>query len=65
MAHLVKHPTLDVGSGHDLMVCELEPRVGLCADTAEPVWDSLFLSLSLCPSLAHARSHSLSISQNK
>ena len=24
------------GSGHNLMVCELEPRVGLCADSSEP-----------------------------
>ena len=24
------------GSGHDLAVCEFEPRVGLCADGSEP-----------------------------
>ena len=29
MAQLVRHPTLDFGSGHDLMVHE--PRIGLCA----------------------------------
>ena len=23
----------DFGSGHDLAVCEFEPRVGLCADS--------------------------------
>ena len=23
----------DSGSGHDLVVCEFEPRVGLCADS--------------------------------
>ena len=26
----------DSGSGHDLMVCGFEPRVGLCADSSEP-----------------------------
>ena len=26
----------DLGSGHDLVVCEFEPRVGLCADSSEP-----------------------------
>ena len=25
----------DFGSGHDLTVCEFEPRVGLCADISE------------------------------
>ena len=24
----------------DLMVCEFEPRVGLCADSVEPAWGS-------------------------
>ena len=24
------------GSGHDLVVCEFEPRVGLCVDSSEP-----------------------------
>ena len=38
--------TLDFSSGHDLMVCELEPRVRLCADSAKPAWDSLCVSLS-------------------
>ena len=48
MAQLVKRPTLDFRSGHDLMVHEFEPHVGLCADGAEPAWDSLSpLSLSL------------------
>ena len=47
MAHSVEHPTPDFGSGHDLMVREIEPRVSL--------------SLSLCPSPAHARA----LSQNK
>ena len=32
-------------SGHDLVVCKFKPHVGLCADGAEPAWDSLSLSL--------------------
>ena len=51
----VKHPILDLSSGHDLTDPEMEPRVWLCADSTEPAWDSL------CPSsptaqLAHAPS---------
>ena len=47
MAQLVKCPTLDFGSGHDLMVSKFEPHVKLYTDSAEPAWDSLFLPLSL------------------
>ena len=36
VAQLVKRLTPDFGSGHDLTVCEIEPRVGLCADSVEP-----------------------------
>ena len=36
-------PTLDLSSGHDLTVHEIEPHVGLCADRGEPAWDSLSL----------------------
>ena len=43
----VERPTLDFSSGHDLAVCDFKPHVGLCADSAEPAWDSVFLSLSL------------------
>ena len=61
MAQLVKHPTLDFGSGHDLVLGEFEPGVGLWADSAKPAWDSLYLplslSLSLCPSPACTLSH--------
>ena len=47
MAQSVKHPTLDVGSGHDdLMICETESHMGLCADSGDPAWDSLSASLS-------------------
>ena len=39
------------GSGHDLTVHELEPRVRLCADSSEPgVCFGFCVSLSLCPS---------------
>ena len=58
MAQSVKQPTLGFGSGHDLMVCEFEPHAGLCADSAEPAWDSLS-TLSVPPLLG------LSLSQNK
>ena len=51
MAQSVKHPTLGFGSGHDLMVCEFEPRTGLYTDSSEPAWDSLSPSLSLSLSL--------------
>ena len=49
-AQWVRRPTLGFCSGHDLRVCGF----GFCADSAEPAWDSLPLSLShsLCPSLA-------------
>ena len=41
----------DFGSGHDLAVCELEPLVGLCADSSEPgACFGFCVSLSLCPS---------------
>ena len=30
------HEASDFGSGHDLMVREFEPRVGLCANSSEP-----------------------------
>ena len=53
--------TLDFGSGPDLTVREFQPRVWLCADSVEPAWDSL--SLSLCPSPARALSLSLKINQ--
>ena len=43
----VKCLALDLGSGHDLMVHEFEPPVGVCTDSAEPAWDSLSLLLSL------------------
>ena len=41
MAWSVEHLTLDFGSGHDLTVLGMEPRIGLYA-----ALDSLFLSLA-------------------
>ena len=64
MAQSIKHQTLDFGSGHDLAVHEIEPRIRLCADSKEPVWNSLS-PLSLCPFLALACALSLSLSQDK
>ena len=64
----VKHPTPDLGSGHDLIACEFEPRVGLCADSS--VWSLLWilylllsLSLSAPPPLGLILSLSLSLSK--
>ena len=62
MAQLVKWPTLDFGSGHDLTLCETEPQIGLSTDSTEPAWDS-FSPLSL-PSLSPLVI-SLSFSQSK
>ena len=44
MAQLVKHQSLDSGAGHDLTVRAMEPRVGLCTDSAELAGDSLSVS---------------------
>ena len=52
VAQLVKIPTLDFSSDHDRTLHELEPHIGLHADSTKPAWDSL--SLFLCPSPAHA-----------
>ena len=57
MAQLVEYPTLDLGSSHNLTVCELEPQAGLCADSTE--LRILSLPLSSLPTC------SLTLSQNK
>ena len=36
VARSAEHPTLDLGSGHDLSVCEFQPCAGLYADGWEP-----------------------------
>ena len=51
VAHSVKCPTLGFCSGHGLTVYEIKPCIELCVDSAEPAWDSLFLSASLSLSL--------------
>ena len=56
MAQSVRRHTLDVGSGHDLTACGIEPRVRLCADSEEPARDSLSASFSALPPLAHTLS---------
>ena len=63
MAQSVKHPTLDFSSGRDLTARGFEPLIWLCADSAEPAWNSLSLSLSL--PLPHLHTHSLSLSNKK
>ena len=46
--------------GHDLAVCEFEPRVGLWVDGSKPgVCFRFCVSLSLCPSPFHALSLSV------
>ena len=61
MAQVVECPTLDFSSGHDLMVLEFKPCIGLCVDGTEPAWDSL----SLLPSLSAMHALSLSLKINK
>ena len=56
---MVQRPALDFGSGHDLMVCESEPCIRLCADSTKPAWDSL----SAPPWLMRTRVPSLSLSK--
>ena len=46
---MVKHPTLDSGSGLDLPVCEFEPHVSV-----ELAWDSLPVCLPLPCSLTRS-----------
>ena len=60
VAQSVKRLTLDFGSSHDQMVHGLNPRVGLCVDSMEPVCHPVSPSLSAPPLLAHAHSPSLS-----
>ena len=50
-AQSVKLLTLGFSSGHDLVVLEIKPDVGLCTDSTEPAWDSLPPSLSAPPVL--------------
>ena len=63
VAESVEHPTLDFGSGHDLMVCGTKPHIWLRADSSEPAWNSPSPPLSATPLLTRVLSPSLS--QNK
>ena len=60
MAHSVKHPTLNLGSGHDLTVRGFEPHIGLCTEGGDPAWNSLS-SLYSYPTCARSLSLSLSL----
>ena len=51
----------DLGSGHDLAVCEFKPCVGLCADSLDPGACFWFCVSPLGPP-PHSRSVSLSLS---
>ena len=46
VAQSVKCPTFDFGSGHGLTVRELEPHIGLCADSVEPAWEMFYLFIN-------------------
>ena len=59
----LKRLTLAFGSGHDLMVRGIEPRVRLCTDSTESPWVSLSPSLSL--SLSAPPLLALSLSPSK
>ena len=59
MAQLVKHQTVNFGSGRDLMVRGFKPRIRLHADSTGPAWDSLSLPL------LHTTPHVLSLSLSK
>ena len=65
MAQLVKRSTLDLSSGHDLKVVRSEPHVWLCADSAEPAWDSLSPCVSAPPAFVPGLSLFLSLKINK
>ena len=41
VAQSVERLTLDLGSGHDLMVCGFEARIEPWAGSTDPAWDSL------------------------
>ena len=59
----VECPTLDFGSGHDLVAGEFGPCVRLRADSAEHAWDSLSSTLSLSLPLSHSHVYSLKINK--
>ena len=62
MAQSVNLPTLDLGSGYDLTVCEFKPCIGLSAISTETALDPLSPSLSAPSPLMFPLSVSLSLS---
>ena len=56
VAQWIKHLTLALASGHDFTVGEMEPLVGLCTDSAEPAWRSVFSCVPPLCALSHALS---------
>ena len=56
-ARSVKRPTLDIGSGHDLTVCDIKPVSG-SVPTARRLLG--ILSLPLCPTHVHVLSLKIS-----
>ena len=60
VAQPVERPTLDFGSGHDLVVHEFKPLIELSTVSAEPALDPLSPPLSAPPQLC---THALSLSK--
>ena len=54
VAQLVERLTLDIGSGHDLMVCGFEPLIGVSAVSTESASDPLSPFLFAPPPLVYA-----------
>ena len=52
LAQLVKHLTLDRGSGPDLTVQGFRPCIGLRVDSTEHAWDPLSLPLPSSPAFS-------------
>ena len=65
LALSIERLTLDFGSGHDLMVREMEPYVRLHADGLDPAWDSLSAPCPLALSLSLSLTKQNKAKQNK
>ena len=52
VAQSIKRPTLDLGSGHDLMVCGFEPHIRLCALTTQTEHSPSLPVSALAPTLS-------------
>ena len=60
MPQSVQPPILDLWSGDDLTVHEIEPHIRFCVNSAKTVWGSLSPSLSTAPPFMCVHAHSLS-----